>query len=98
MADSVASLGESGDQDGYLGASVASLGVNTRLVTLQTPEKRVSLSFVVPDHLHHNALGPKNDDSAGLNPFPDPNPAGYVRVAPRMRSNGECTHVSLDIS
>ena len=30
VADSVASVGESGDQDGYLGASVDSLGINTR--------------------------------------------------------------------
>ena len=30
VADSVASVGESGDRDRCLGASVASLGVNTR--------------------------------------------------------------------
>ena len=52
VADSVTSVGESGDLDPCLGASVASLGA-----TLQMAEKRVSLSFEVPDH-HHSIIDP----------------------------------------
>ena len=46
VADSVTSVGESGDLDPCLGASVASLGINTRPY-IATAEKRVSLSFEV---------------------------------------------------